>query len=166
MNYTQEHPLRVFTAFSGYDSQCLALNEICKTIPGFAYELIGWSEIDKYAIQARDALFPEAAGRNYGDISKIDWITVPDFDLFTYSFPCQDISSAGKQRGLKAGGGTRSGLLWECEKAITAKRPAFLLMENVKALVCKKFLPDFREWLALLDATPDEVARTLNAAKP
>lgn len=45
--------LRVFTAFSGYDSQCLALDYL-----GIDYELVGWSEIDKFAIKAHDALFP------------------------------------------------------------------------------------------------------------
>ena len=108
--------LRVFTSFSGYDSQCLALNNI-----GIDYELVGWSEIDKYAIQAHNALFPQWAKRNYGDISKIDWNKVPDFDLFTYSSPCQDFSMAGKQQGGRKGSGTRSSLLWECERAIRTK---------------------------------------------
>lgn len=75
--------IRVFTAFSGYDSQCMALDRL-----GIEYELVGWSEIDKYAIQAHDAIYPQWSDRNYGDISKIDWDSVPDFDLFTYSFPC------------------------------------------------------------------------------
>ena len=120
--------IRVFTAFSGYDSQCLALNSI-----GVDYELVGWSEIDKYAIRAHNALFPQWADRNYGDISKIDWSQVPDFDLFTYSSPCQDFSQAGKQAGAVKGSGTRSSLLWECERAIEAKRPKYLLFENVAA---------------------------------
>ena len=137
--------LRVFTSFSGYDSQCLALRRL--DIP---FELVGWSEIDKYAIQAHDVLFPEAKGRNYGDISRIDWAQVPDFDLFTYSFPCTDISNAGQQKGLEKGSGTRSSLLWECEKAIRAKRPKYLLMENVSALVSQKFLPYYEEWRRLL----------------
>lgn len=59
---------------------------------------------------------------------------------------CTDISSAGKQQGFTEGSGTRSSLLWECRKAILAKRPRWLLMENVKALVSEKFLPLFREW--------------------
>lgn len=80
--------IKVFTAFSGYDSQCLALDRLKRDYPDFDYELVGWSEIDKYAIQAHDALFPQWADRNYGDISKIDWSQVPDFDLFTYSSPC------------------------------------------------------------------------------
>lgn len=134
--YTKANPLRVFSAFSGYDSQCMALDRL-----GIDYELVGWSEIDKYAIQAHNAVYPQYGERNFGDISKIEWGNVPDFDLFTYSFPCQDISSAGKQGGLEEGSGTRSSLLWECGKAIEAKRPKYLLMENVKALTQKKFLP-------------------------
>ena len=82
-NYTKENPLRVFTAFSGYDSQCMSLDRI-----GIPYELVGWSEIDKYAIQGHNAVYPQYADKNYGDISKINWEEVPDFDLFTYSFPC------------------------------------------------------------------------------
>ena len=60
--------IKVFTAFSGYDSQCLALKKL-----NINYDLVGWSEIDKNAIIAHDLLFPEFAERNYGDISKIDW---------------------------------------------------------------------------------------------
>lgn len=137
--------IRVFCAFSGYDSQCLALRRL-----GIPFELVGWSEIDKYAIQAHDVLFPEAKDRNYGDISKIDWTKVPDFDLFTYSFPCTDLSCAGQQKGLAKGSGTRSSLLWECEKAIRVKKPKYLLMENVSALVSQKFLPYYEEWRRLL----------------
>ena len=80
--------LKVFTAFSGYDSQCLALNRLKEKYPEFDYELVGWSEIDPYAIKAHNALFPEAADKNQGDISKVNWEEIPDFDLFTYSSPC------------------------------------------------------------------------------
>ena len=143
--------IRVFTAFSGYDSQCLALERLKRDYPNFDYELVGWSEIDKYAIQAHNTLFPQWADRNYGDISKIDWSKVPDFDLFTYSSPCQDFSNAGLQRGGEEGSGTRSSLLWECRKAIFIKRPKYLLLENVKALVSKKFLPLFGKWVQTLE---------------
>lgn len=86
-----------------------------------------------------------------GDISIIDPNSIPDHDLFTYSFPCQDISVAGNQKGLEKGGGTRSGLLWECEKIIAAKKPKYLLMENVKNLVGKKFKADFDKWCSWLE---------------
>ena len=125
MEYTKDNPLRVFTAFSGYDSQCLALKRLA--IP---FDLVGWSEIDKYAIQA----------------SKIDWGQVPDFDLFTYSFPCTNLSFAGKQEGFDEGSGTASSLLWECRNAIVTKKPKYLVMENVKALVSAKFKPLFMKW--------------------
>ena len=138
--------LRVFTAFSGYDSQCMALDRA-----GIDYKLVGWSEIDKYAIAAHNAVYPQYAGCNYGDISRIDWAQVPDFDLFTYSSPCQDFSRAGLQRGGTKGSGTRSSLLWECEKAIEAKRPKYMLFENVAALVSQKFIRLFNEWQLLLD---------------
>lgn len=137
--------IKVFTAFSGYDSQCLALEKL-----GVKYDLVGWSEIDKYAIKAHDLLFPQYKDRNYGDISKIDWSQVPDFDLFTYSSPCQDFSQAGMQRGGEEGSNTRSSLLWECRKAILAKKPKYLLLENVEALVSKKFINLFNKWIAEL----------------
>ena len=92
--------IKVFTAFSGYDSQCMALDRLHEHNPHFNYELVGWAEIDKYAIAAHNAVYPQWADRNYGDIAKIDWAQVPDFDLFTYSSPCQDFSQAGKQAGL------------------------------------------------------------------
>ena len=146
-NYTKENPLRVFTAFSGYDFQCLALNRL-----GIDYDLVGWSEIDPAAIKAHNALFPQYEERNYGDISKIDWSQVPDFDLFTYSSPCTDFSNAGAQAGGEEGSGTRSSLLWECRKTILAKKPKYLLFENVKALVSDKFLYLFEKWCKELES--------------
>lgn len=135
--------LRVFEAFAGYGSQSMALKRLAVD-----YEVVGISEIDKYAIQAYNAVHGDT--RNYGDICKIDWKSVPDFDLFTYSFPCQDISSAGKQRGFEEGSGTRSSLLWECKRAIIEKRPKYLLMENVKAITQKKFMPYLETWIDML----------------
>ena len=156
--------IRVFTAFSGYDSQCMALDRLHQHNPDFTYELVGWAEIDKYAIQAHNAVYPQWAERNYGDISKIDWAQVPDFDLFTYSSPCQDFSQAGKQAGGTEGSGTRSSLLWECRRAILAKRPKYLLMENVAALVSSKFIRLFNAWQLELESYGyRNFAKVLNA---
>lgn len=138
--------IKVFTTFSGYDSQCLALDRLKETLPDFDYDLVGWSEIAPEAVTAHNLLFPQWSDRNYGDITKIDWEKVPDFDLLTYSSPCQDWSIAGQMRGGAEGSGTRSSLLWECKRAIRAKRPKWLLLENVKMLVSKKFIPHFRRW--------------------
>lgn len=139
--YTKENPLRVVTLCSGYDSQLMAIRNL-----GIPYECVGWSEIDKYAIMAHDAVFPEIADRNLGDMTKIDWSKVPDFDLLFYSTPCTDFSNAGKQAGGEEGSGTRSSILWFTRNAIIEKRPKYLVMENVKALTSEKFRPLFLKW--------------------
>ena len=113
----------------------------------------GKSKIDRLNIDKLNKIFLSCLlTRNYGDISlankrKID----NDIDLFTYSFCCQDVSVAGKQCGLQKDSGTRSSLLWECEKFIEINKPKFLLLENVKNLVGKKFIKDFENWLSILD---------------
>ena len=137
--------LRVFEAFSGYGSQSLALKRL-----GIEHEVVAISEIDKYALQAYYALHNKDIP-NLGDISKLDVNDIPEHDLFTYSFPCQDISVAGKTKGIVKGE-TRSGLLYECERIIEAKRPKYLLLENVKNLAGKKFKAQFEEWLAYLES--------------
>lgn len=137
--------LRVITLFSGYDSQCLALERLKQNYPPlFDYELVAWCEIDKNAIDAHNLLFPQWEDRNVGDICEVDPTKLPDCDLVTFSFPCQAISSAGLQGGLTEGSGTTSSLVWECFKIFKEKRPKFLLLENVKALIQKKFLPQFQ----------------------
>lgn len=143
--------IRLCELFAGYGSQAMALERLKRDFPGFDYELVCWSEIERNAIAAHNAVFPEVSALNLGDICKVDWDAAPDFDLMTYSFPCQSISAAGLQHGLTEGSGTRSSLLWECKKAIAAKRPKWLLMENVKALLQKKFAEDFNKWKTWLE---------------
>lgn len=137
--------LRVFEAFSGYGSQSIALRNI-----GVDYEVVAISEIDKYAIKAYEAIHGKA--NNLGDICKIDIKDIPEHDLFTYSFPCQDISIAGRQMSLEEGSGTRSSLLWECKKIIEHCKPKYLLMENVKNIISKKHKPYFDKWLDYLES--------------
>ena len=136
--------LRVFESFAGIGTQRMGLERA-----GIDHEVVGICEIDKFAIDSYQAIHGDV--NNYGDIAKLDTKDLPDFDLFTYSFPCQDISMAGKQKGLKKGSGTRSSLLWECERIIEAKRPKYLLMENVKNLVGKKHKHNFEKWLKRLE---------------
>lgn len=148
--------INVITLFSGYDSQCLALDRLKEQHSDFDYELLCWAEVDKYAIQAHNLIYPQWADRNLGDVSKIEWGNYPhlkDCDLITYSFPCTSLSAAGKQLGMEKGSGTASSLIWEVEKAIKVLRPKYLLMENVKALVSKKFMPFFQEWIDLVDGS-------------
>lgn len=90
--------------------------------------------------------------KNYGDISLVNKKKLNDkIDIFTYSFPCQDISVAGDMNGLSEDSGTRSSLLWQCKEFIELNQPKVLLMENVKNLVGKKFINDYNLWLEELE---------------
>lgn len=118
---------------------------------GIPHEIVGISEIDKYAIKSYNAIYGET--RNYGDISKVERLDYAD--LWTYGFPCQDISLAGQLKGIVKGE-TRSGLLYEVQRLLAQAQsddalPKYLIMENVKNLVGKKFRPDFEGWLGWLD---------------
>lgn len=92
--------------------------------------------------------------KNMGDISKVN--ELPYADLWAYSFPCTDISIAGRQAGIIKGK-TRSGLLYEIERLLnkaveTNSLPKYLLLENVKNLLGKKFKAQFDEWVSFLDS--------------
>lgn len=146
------------TTFSGYDSQLMAADVLKEWHPDFRWTCVGWSDIDKYACQMHNLVFPQFADCALGDITKIDWHAVKrslqgrEVDLFTYSSPCQDISQAGKQRGLQEGSDTRSALLWRVADAVEVLRPKYLLQENVAVLVSQKFMPDFQKWLDKLSS--------------
>jgi len=137
--------LKIIELFAGTGSQHQALKNL-----HIEHEVVAIAEIDKYAVQSYTALHGQP--NNLGDITKIT--ELPKADLWTYSFPCQDISVAGKQAGIKEG--TRSGLLYEVERLlITAKNngtlPKYLLLENVKNLVGQRHKPDFDKWLDFLN---------------
>jgi DNA (cytosine-5)-methyltransferase 1 len=156
--------IRVVTLCSGYDSQCLALERLKENFPNFDYELVAWAEIDKYAIQAHNALFPQWADRNVGDITTCDWSGIKDIDLLCYSTPCTSISNAGLQQGFKEGTGTASSIIWSVRNAIKELKPKYLLMENVAAMVQKKFINDFHDWQkAVEDFGYDNYTQVLNA---
>jgi DNA (cytosine-5)-methyltransferase 1 len=119
-------------------------------------------EFDKYAIASYNAVH----GTNFPtmDITKVhaEDLDICDTNTFTYlltySFPCTDLSVAGKQAGMSKGSGTRSGLLWEVERILTEIRdgggelPQILFMENVPQVHGKKNIDDFEKWLEFLES--------------
>ena len=133
--------IKLFSLFSGIGAFEKALERL-----KVKYELIGFSEIDKYAIKSYCAVHNVSEDKNYGDISKIDENKLPDFDVMTWGFPCQDISIAGKLRGIKEGE-TRSGLYYEGYRILKAKRPKISIIENVKNLTSKRFKNEFESIL-------------------
>lgn len=153
-----EDILTVNELFSGIGAQRKALDRL-----GIAHEVVGVCEIDKYAIQSYEAIFGKTY--NYGDICTVERLEYAD--LWTYSFPCQDISVAGNQKGISSE--TRSGLLYQVQRLLeVAKRerklPKYLLLENVKNLVGKKFQVQFYEWIYYLSELGyDSYWQVLNA---
>ncbi len=141
--------MNIFSLFSGIGAFEKALDNL--KIP---YELTGFSEIDKYAVKSYCAIHNVDESKNYGDITKIDENALPkNIDLITYGFPCQDISLAGKQKGLFNNDGTqtRSGLFFEALRIIEATKPRIAIAENVKNLTSKKFAEQFKIVLASLE---------------
>ena len=136
--------MKLFSLFSGIGGPEKALKRL-----GIEYELVGYSEIDKYASKSYSAVHEESEIKNYWDITKINGAELPDFDLLTWGFPCQDISIAGKQAGIHEG--TRSGLYYDGLRILKAKKPKYSLIENVKALTSKKFADTFESILKDLD---------------
>ena len=95
--------------------------------------------------------------KNYGSITEIKGMDMPECDLLVYSFPCQDLSTGGKTQGMKKGSGTRSGLLWEIERILKElkeinKLPEYLFMENVKAIFADSNKDDLNQWLKFLES--------------
>ena len=117
-------------------------NESDKPIP----ICIGYSEIDKYAIQIYQKHFPNHT--NYGDITKINADELPDFDFLCGGFPCQAFSIAGLRRGFED---TRGTLFFEIARILQAKRPSLLLLENVKGLLSHDKGATFERIIQTLD---------------
>ena len=109
-------------------------------------EFIGYSEIDKYAIQVYEKHFPGV--KNYGDARRIIPKDLPDFDILTGGFPCTSFSIAGKRRGFED---TRGTLFFEIARIVSIKRPKLLLLENVKGLLNHNVGKTFHTILSSLD---------------
>ena len=140
--------MKVLSLFSGIGAFERALENL--EIP---HELVAYCEIDKYASKAYSILHNVDESLNLHDVTTVDCSKLPkDIDLVTYGFPCQDISTAGKQRGLEhEGRTTRSGLVWEAHRIIKDTKPKVAICENVKNLTGKKFKAEFEAILENLD---------------
>lgn len=127
--------LRVVELFSGIGAQRMALMQA-----GIDHEVVAISEINKHSLASYEAIYGDCP--NLGDISKVE--KLPSCDLVTYSFPCVDLSLAGKRAGM--GEGTRSGLVWEVVRLLEScgerERPEWLLMENVPMVTSSELWPE------------------------
>lgn len=149
-------PVRLIELFAGVGCQAKALQNL-----GVDFEHYRSVEFDKYPVASYNAIHGtdfvptdicNTHGCDLGIVDKEHFCYV-----LTYSFPCQDLSVAGKGAGMKRGEDTRSGLLWQVERILKeceelGALPDILLMENVPQVHGKKNLEDFQEWLTVLES--------------
>ena len=147
-----DKPIRLIELFAGIGSQAQALKNI-----GADFEHWFVCEWDKYAIKSYNAIHGTDFATSDITLLKGKDLNITDTDqymyILTYSFPCQDLSVAGKQKGMKKGENTRSGLLWEVERLLleTESLPQVLLMENVTQVHGAGNIKDFQQWGLFLE---------------
>lgn len=132
--------IRVFEGFAGYGGASFGLKRA-----GVNFEVVGYSENDKFASELYDANLKTKTGepiRNWGDITKIEPDELPAFDMFTGGFPCQPFSSVGLQHGEQDHYG-RGTLFYDIIRICAVKKPEYVLLENVKGLATKRFEKTF-----------------------
>lgn len=151
--YKIDKPIRLIELFAGVGSQSMAMK--CLDVDFESYKAV---EFDEPAIRSYNAIhetsFPtldvtKTHGEDLGIVDKDKYCYI----LF-YSFPCTDLSLAGRQAGMSRDSGTRSGLLWEVERILKElpkeQLPDVLIMENVPQVHSEKNLPDFEDWILFL----------------
>ena len=133
--------MKYFSMFSGIGGFELAIH---KSSPDA--ECVGYSEIDKHAIKTYEKHFPHHT--NYGDATAIRPKELPDFDMLCAGFPCQAFSIAGKRKGFKD---SRGNLFFEIIRILECKKPAIIVLENVKGLLNHKKGNTFKVIIQALD---------------
>jgi DNA (cytosine-5)-methyltransferase 1 len=120
--------VKIGSLFSGYGGLDLAVSKV------FDAEVVWHCEWESAPSLVLDAHWPGVP--NYRDVSKVDFTQVEPVDILTGGFPCQDLSVAGKRKGLIDG--TRSNLWFEFHRAIVELQPKFVIIENVRGLLSGK----------------------------
>lgn len=151
--YKITKPIRLIELFAGIGSQAKALKNLNVD---FEHHFV--CEIEPQVVKTYNVIH----GTNFKptDIIKISAndLNITNTDLYTYiltySFPCQDLSLAGKGKGMEKGTGTRSSLLWEVERLLKEcnELPQILLMENVPMVHSSENIKDFEKWLLFLES--------------
>ena len=146
--------LKLFEAFAGYGGASFALKKA-----GIKHTTVGFSEFDKFAVKLYEKNHPNVP--NFGDITTINPIDIPDFDLFTGGFPCQPFSQVGLGHGEQD---TRGTLFHDIIRICAVKKPKHILLENVKGLTTNRHGKTFETILKKLNELGyDVVAELLNS---
>jgi DNA (cytosine-5)-methyltransferase 1 len=123
-----KNKMRVFSTFTGIGGFEIGIQNA--SVGKLNTELVGYSEIDKYAVSVFERHFKGV--KNYGDITKINAETLPDFDCLVGGFPCQAFSIDVKRGGFSD---TRGTLFFDLARILQAKQPRLFVFENVKGLI-------------------------------
>lgn len=143
--------LTIGSTYSGAGALDLAVERV------FDAEPVWFCEFDEAPSKVLAYHWPDVP--NFGDITAVDWATVPPIGIYSGGFPCQDVSAAGKRAGLKHG--TRTGLWHHTAHAIDVLRPRWAVLENVLGLLSA----DGDEWpdsVKELSARADRWWRVVN----
>lgn len=153
MHFYNQKPIRLIELFAGIGSQAKAMKNL-----GLDFEHWRVCEFDEHAVRSYNAVHgTDFVRSDIREISAADLGITDTYEftyLLTYSFPCQDLSNAGKGRGMEKGSGTRSGLLWEVERLLDecTELPQVLLMENVPQVHSATNKEHFDKWIEFLES--------------
>jgi len=147
--------LKVIELFGGIGACSKALERL-----NIEHEVVDYVEIDKYAVKSYNAIH----GTNFEPQDITKWDKDIEVDLVIGGFPCQDISLAGKQKGIIKGE-TRSGLMYEMMRIIHKLKPKYVIAENVKNILSDKFRPQLEEYLCFLNDNGYRVTMDILNAK-
>lgn len=150
--YKISNKIRLIELFAGISAQSMALKGL-----GVDFERYRAIEFDEFAMKSYNAICgTDFKPTDIRDIHAAD-LGITERDkytyIMTYSFPCTDLSLAGRQAGMSRDSGTRSGLLWEVERLLKEcgeNLPQILVMENVPTIHSDKNIVDFEEWILFL----------------
>jgi DNA (cytosine-5)-methyltransferase 1 len=147
--------LKVLELFGGIGACSKALERL-----NIDHKVVDYVEIDKYAVKSYNAIH----GTNFEPQDITQWDKDIEVDLICGGFPCQDISLAGKQKGIIKGE-TRSGLMYEMMRIIHNLKPKYVIAENVKNILSERFRPQLEEYLCFLNDNGYRVTMDLLNAK-
>ena len=134
--------LKVLELFGGIGAFSRALDHL-----KIDYEIADYVEINKYAVKSYNAIH----NTNFQPQDICKWDKDIEVDLIMHGSPCQDFSTAGKNKGGDEGSGTRSSLMYETVRIIEKLKPKYVIWENVKNLISKKHHHNFSKYLIKLE---------------
>lgn len=139
--------------FAGVGGLGMAVDEV------FGSEPAWFAEFDAAPSKVLAHHYPDVP--NYGDVRAVDFRTVPHTQIRAGGFPCQDVSLAGRRRGMTDG--TRSGLWSEFARSIEEDRPDWVVIENVRGLLSADASSDMEPCPLCVGDNPGHVLRALGA---